>query len=70
MPNYDLYCPKCNNEYNIRATMAEKAEKRIPCPGCGALDLETVFKSPPAFVKGTAKCPQRSGCGSNCPHAK
>ena len=71
MPNYDLHCPKCNREYNIRASMSEKSEKRIPCPDCGSYELETVFKSAPAYVKGgkTVSCPQRASCGSSCPHA-
>jgi len=71
MPNYDLHCKKCNQDYNISATMTEKAEKRIPCPDCGSLDLEALFKTPPAYVKGggVTKCPQRSSCGSRCPHA-
>lgn len=71
MPNYDLRCVKCNGEYNIRASIAEKSEKRILCPDCGSLELETVFKTPPAYVKnaGSAQCSQRSSCGSNCRHA-
>jgi putative FmdB family regulatory protein len=70
MPNYDLRCVKCNQDYNIRASMAEKAEKRIPCPDCGSFELETIFKAPPAYVKnsGAAQCPQRSSCGG-CRHA-
>ena len=28
MPFYDLRCPKCDKEYNIYATIAEKTEKR------------------------------------------
>jgi len=71
MPNYDLRCTSCEREYNIRATISEKVNKQIPCPNCGLFDLETLFKSPPAFVKGinTAKCPQSKSCGSRCPHA-
>ena len=71
MPHYDLRCADCNREHNIRASMAEKSEKRIPCPDCGSFELETVFKTPPAYVKGggPANCPQRAGCGSSCPHA-
>ena len=72
MPNYDLRCTKCEGEHNIRASMAEKAEKRIPCPSCGSMDLETLFKSAPAYVRGSsavAGCPQRANCGANCPHA-
>ena len=71
MPNYDLYCPACNREYSIWASMTEKSEKRIPCPDCGSLELETVFKAPPAYVKNTGaiNCPKRGKCGSSCPHA-
>ena len=71
MPNYDLRCLKCNSNHNIRATMAEKSEKRIPCPDCGSFDLETIFITPPAYVKGSSagQCPQRSSCGARCPHA-
>ena len=73
MPNYDLRCMDCNTEHNIRASMKEKSEKQIACPDCGSFDLETVFKTAPAFVKGMSKsaspCPQRSTCGASCPHA-
>jgi len=70
LPNYDLRCMKCNREHNIRVTMAEKSEKRVPCPDCGSFELETIFKTPPAYVKsvGTVKCPKRGSCGSSCPH--
>jgi len=70
MPNYDLHCPNCNREYNIRASIKEKSEKLIPCPDCGSFELETVFKAAPAYVKGAGKvvsCPQQSSCGSSCP---
>ena len=69
MPKYDMYCAACDREYNIRATMTEKAEKRIPCPDCGSYELETRFKAPPAYVKGAASCPQVGRCGASCPHA-
>jgi len=70
MPNYDLRCMDCNTEHNIRASMKEKSEKQIACPGCGSLELETVFRTAPAVVKGmsSAPCPQRSSCGAACPH--
>jgi len=69
MPNYDLRCLKCEGEYKIRATMAEKAEQRIPCPDCGSFNLETLFKAAPAYVKGGSQCPKSSSCGASCPHA-
>jgi len=68
---YDLRCTACNTEHNIAASMAEKAEKRIPCPDCGSFELETVFKAPPAFVKGSnmQSCPNQRTCGSACGRA-
>jgi len=68
MPHYNLYCKDCDKEYNIRASMSEKAEKLIPCPDCGSCDLETVFKSAPAYIKGSPPCGSSAGCGG-CPHA-
>jgi len=70
---YDLRCLDCNAEHNIAASMAEKAEKRIACPDCGSFEMETVFKSPPAFVKGSSpsvqNCPNQSSCGVACGRA-
>ncbi|MDL2327848.1 zinc ribbon domain-containing protein [Ruminococcaceae bacterium OttesenSCG-928-A11] len=69
MPYYDLRCPACDKEYNISASIADKTEKRIPCPDCGSLELETVYNSAPAYVKGDSGCPNRHVCGSGCCHA-
>ena len=69
MPFYDLRCPQCDKEYNISASMAEKTEKRIPCPDCGSLDLETVYNSAPGILIGSTKmpeCPKSSVC-TGCP---
>ena len=63
MPKYDLRCNDCNAEFNIRASIAEKSEKRIKCTDCGSVELSTVFKSPPALLK--SKCPNSSGCASS-----
>ena len=64
MPKYDLRCEGCDAEFNVRASISEKSEKRINCPDCGSTELATVFKAPPAFLKGEAKCPNRAGCAS------
>jgi len=71
MPFYDLYCANCDKEFNIMASMADKTNRRIPCPGCGSTDLETVYNSAPAFIKGGKEtvpmCPNSRTCGSgNC----
>ena len=74
MPFYDLSCPECEREFNILASVADKTEKRIPCPECGSLDLQTVYKGGPAYVKSMGDappaCPNRQICGSaGCRHA-
>jgi len=74
MPFYDLYCKGCDKEWNIMATMADKTERRIPCPECGSTQLETVYKSAPAFIKGgrdnMPACPNSRSCGAVCPHSR
>jgi len=69
MPFYDLRCVDCNKESNIKATMAEKTEHRIPCPECGSTNMETVYKSAPAYIKSSGDaampmCPSSSACGN------
>jgi len=70
MPNYDLKCTECNEEFKTRASMKEKTEKNIVCPVCGSRELETVFTAPPAYVKNikAMECPSGSSC-AGCPRA-
>ena len=74
MPFYDLHCGECNKEFNIMATIADKTERRIPCPECGSTQLETVYNAAPAYIKsgGNAMpaCPNISACGAGCPHSR
>ena len=70
MPFYDLHCPKCDEEFNISASVADKKGKRVPCPVCGSLDLETVYRAGPAYIRTkTANmtsmpvCPHSEICG-------
>ena len=75
MPFYDLRCKACDKEFNIKATMADKTDKRIPCPECGSTDMETVYKSAPFYIKSkqaaeTAACPNSHSCGASCPHLR
>ena len=69
MPYYDLRCPECDKEYKLSATMSEKANKQIACPDCGSTELVTLFKTPPAFIKAQAPCPNATTCGAVCRHA-
>jgi len=72
MPFYDLYCPSCDKEYNISATMADKAARQISCPDCGLCELQTVYNAAPAYVKSQRApgCPGSGapGCGG-CRHS-
>ena len=73
MPFYDLRCVKCDKEFNIMASMADKTARRIPCPECGSTEMETVYNYAPAYVKSVGSnspsCPNIHTCGAGCPHA-
>ena len=74
MPFYDLYCAKCDKEFNIMATMADKTERRIQCPECGSTQLESVYNAAPAYIKGGGDamptCANSHACGAMCPHTR
>jgi len=74
MPFYDLYCKSCDMEFNIMASMADKTERLIPCPECGSTDMDTVYRSAPAYIKsgGDAMpaCANSRACGAACPHSR
>jgi putative FmdB family regulatory protein len=74
MPFYDLRCVKCDKEFNIMASMADKTARCIPCPQCGSTDMETVYNYAPAYVKSVGSsgpsCPNIHTCGAGCPHAR
>jgi len=75
MPFYDLRCTQCDKEFNIMASMADKTERRIPCPECGSTDMVTVYNSAPAFIRGGGDnnipaCPNMHTCGAGCPHTR
>ena len=71
MPFYDLHCAGCNKDFNIRASVSDKTEKRIACPECGSNDMETIFAPVNFHVKrnAPAACPNSHVCGSGCRHA-
>lgn len=71
MPFYDLRCAKCKKEFNIKASISDKTERRIPCPECGSYDMESVFKAAPFYIKGNKApdCPNSHICGTGCRHA-
>ena len=77
MPFYDLRCESCDTEHSILASIKEKSEKQITCPGCGSFELQSLFKRAPV-INGLTKsvssskggCSGRScaGCGSKTCH--
>ena len=71
MPFYDLHCLGCDKDFNMRASVSEKEEKRIVCPECGSNHMETIYKPVNFHVKNNAPptCPNSHICGSGCHHA-
>jgi len=68
MPLYDLHCTDCNRDFNIKASVADKMEKRILCPECGSNILDTIYKSVNIQIKNDAStiCPNSHICGGGC----
>ena len=70
MPFYDLHCENCDREFNIMASITDKSERRISCPECGSTDMQTIYKSPPAYIKSRGEkvpaCPNGAACGAGC----
>ena len=74
MPFYDLKCKTCEQESNVRATIAEKTELRIACPKCGSTDMVTAFNTAPSYIKVTGDpvslCANSKTCSAACVHAR
>lgn len=78
MPYYDLRCESCKEEFNIKATVQERAEGLLSCPACGSRSLATVYKKVNVLrfrgkdcdVCPGAERPARGGgcCGGACSH--
>jgi putative FmdB family regulatory protein len=68
MPFYDLRCTACGEEFNIRASVAEREQQKIACPACGLYDLRPVFKAAHFSVKTeeAPACPNSQICGARC----
>jgi putative FmdB family regulatory protein len=67
---YSYKCNQCNQEFEIRATLAEK-EKLSPdkfkCPNCGSSEITQIIVSC-NFVKGDSKGNQNDSCPTGtCP---
>lgn len=68
MPYYDLKCTECGNEFNKKASIEERTEKRIQCPACGSNKLDAVFKSVNYIKSSKDNAPPCAGCcGGGCP---
>jgi len=72
MAYYDLHCTACGEDhFDVQATVQEKTQKLILCPGCGSNQLEKIYSPVSIHVKSTAgdaACPNSGYCGASCPH--
>lgn len=71
MPFYDLKCAKCNEEFNVKASISERENKLIECPRCGSKELDPVFKNVNIIKSRNSdapRCPNIDACGGCCPH--
>ena len=44
MPYYDLRCEACQEEHNIKLSIAERVSGEVRCPSCGSDKLLTIYK--------------------------
>lgn len=49
MPRYEYYCPKCDIDFEVDATIDHSAP---PCPQCGDTYVKKCLTSPSFSVKG------------------
>ena len=75
MPFYDLKCTDCGNVFNVKATIAEKENKEIPCSNCGGKELVRVYDMMHLSVGSSnlEKPVSECACCSHargCPHAR
>ena len=74
MPFYDLRCKSCGKEFSIKASIAQRSQKEIPCPQCGGRELDPVYRSSPNVILSKsdqpAACPNAARCGGCCPHSR
>ena len=73
MPIYSYKCNKCNQEFEIKATLAEK-EKTSPdkfkCPNCGSTEITQIMKACNFVKGGGGKSSQVDSCPTGtCPFA-
>jgi putative FmdB family regulatory protein len=46
MPNYDFSCPNGHPDYEVRCSIASKADEPHPCPECGVAGKSVILVSP------------------------
>lgn len=70
MPFYKLICRDCGEAFEKRASIEDRTQKRISCPKCGSVLLETDYSAGVAAfkVKGNdeSACPHAASCGCHC----
>lgn len=61
MPFYKLVCRGCGHTFEKRASVVQRAERRIACPACGGTSLENDYAAGSASIHLKAECPHRQG---------
>ena len=67
MPLYDFRCRGCGHVFETLCSSQDKEAGRVPCPECGATDLDRAYSRPAGVVMKAAApaCPS----GAMCPNA-
>lgn len=61
MPVYEYFCQKCDNEFDVKASMSEKEKGlKVKCPSCGSAKTVQVMTT---FFSSSKK---GSGSGGRC----
>lgn len=77
MPYYDLHCEKCQNDFNVKASVQDRTAGRISCPACGSRELSTIYRKVNILrykgkdcdvCPGSGAAPQGGCCGGLCQH--
>ncbi len=70
MMTYSYKCNNCNQEFEVRATLAEKEKldpDKFKCPDCGSTEIKQIIGAC-NFIKGGGGAAQASSCSTGtCP---
>ena len=65
MPVYEYFCQKCENKFDVKASISEKEKGlKISCPNCGSAKTIQILGNFFTFSKGSSS-KFGGGCGPN-----